>query len=975
MEMNMHLPQTVNSEIELRNLSTVTQLLVSSEDSAPFVGIYQDALVGAYRMTRDDVNITKKEFMHLMMFHDKFDGILPEPSGKDEFGNPLWKGRDLVSKILPPKLSIYRENKPLPGMASNEKNDKIVIENGVLKSGQLSKGLISGAGGALHHIIYLDQTPDDARDFIDRITRITNNWLLQTGFSIGAKDMISSKGAKEEVRTLIEEAFSKINEKTRLVSSGLLDAQLGKTVREQFEQEVIQILQSVGMESIKKVLPEISNDNAIINMVNAGSKGKPENIQQIMCALGQQSLNGGRIPENYRDRCLPHFQKYDLSPASHGFIVNNFINGMEPTEFFFSQCAGREGVIDTAIKTASTGYTQRKLMKGLEDAKIHYDNTVRNINEHIIQFLYGDDGLDPRFIEKQKLNIYGFSDEMMQKKYKLSDAELKSVLTTDAFKKYQKEEKKMLDEEYQTLTTLRSELRYKYLKKKATEDVALPVNIKRLITTTINRFELSKLKKVDMTPKYVYDKIADLCQKLPIAYRLKKTDINEVEMNACYLMTALIRTHLSVKQVIVEYNLTKDALDFICDTIYRKFIMSIAPAGFMAGPVAAQSIGHPITQATLNTFHLAGVASASKKTRGIGRITELLSLSKKIKTEITTLYLTPEYESNREKAIKIGANIEHCLLNELVSKSDIYFDPNDKKTVVKSDEQFIKDYYKYSMDDETMEGLSNWVIRFTIDKESLIYEQIRMREIKKRLQDYNKNMHIIYTDDNAKELVIRIRVNPVKLMEKQNDEFNAIREYESELLENVVIKGIENIKDAEIVPHKDTVFNEKGELVTNNNWKILTNGCNLMKVYGVNGIDYSRSTSNNIHEIFEVLGIEAARNILLEQFIENNIETNYHHLSLLIDSMTYRGYLMSIDRHGINRSDIGPIARASFEETTEQLVNASMWAEMDNLNGVSANVLLGRMHKGGTGAFDVYLNEKMLGNAKELDEDIESKFD
>lgn len=968
-EMNLHLPQNIESSAELRNLSAVTKLLVSSEDSAPFIGIFQDSLVGSYRLTRDDVRLTKKQMMNLLMYHDEFNGVLPEPIEKDTAGNPLWSGRQIISLILP-KINMYKENKPLPGIPKNDKNDKIIIENGELVSGQLSKSVISASAGALHHIIYLDATPEQSRDFLDRITRISNNWLLYSGFSIGAKHMVTPKQAIKPIEDAIGLAFSKVNEKIKLVNKGLLDAQLGKTVAEQFEQEVFSILQGVSMESIKSVLPYIDQDNSILNMISAGSKGKAENIQQIMCTLGQQALNGGRIPMNFKDRTLPHFQKYDVSPAAKGFISNSFFTGMEPIEFFMSQVAGREGSIDTAVKTASTGYTQRKLMKGMEDGKVHYDNTVRNINNQIIQFMYGDDGLDPRYIERQKMNLYIFNNETLINKYKLSLNELKENLTPKAFKEFQ-QGKFDLEAEYKTLYNYREELRNNYFKGKDNDDIQLPVNIKRLLDITKNKFGLNKIKKCELTPQFIYENINKLVEELPVYYKLKKEDINDIEINACYLFKILILSNLSVKQVICDYHLTKEAFEYILDTIRRKFNYAIVTPGFMAGPVAAQSIGHPITQATLNTFHLSGVASASKTTRGIGRITELLSLSHKVKTEVTTLALTEEFRTQREKSMKIGANIKYTVLGELVSRSYIYFDPTDKNTNIQEDTKLIQDFIKYNMDEEIIDGMSNWIIRYEIDKESLIYEQVRMRDIKKKLYEYNRNISVIYSDDNADKLIIRIRVNPTKLLEKENDEFKAIRLYEQELLENVVIKGIPNISDVEIVPSKNIVFDEKGEMITQNNWGIMVNGFNLMKLFGVNGIDYTKSYSNNIHEIYQVLGVEAARIALLKELVDSGVETNYHHLTVLIDTMTYRGYLMSIDRHGINRSDISPFARASFEETTEQLVNASMFAELDNINGVSANIMLGKMHKGGTGAFDVLINEKYFNNSQ----NIEDKFD
>lgn len=983
--MNMHIPQTRLSEVELKKISSVVRLIVSSQNSAPFVGIRQDALVAAYMMTRDGIMINRKNMMNLLMFHDGFQGNLPEPEypkGK-EYSEDFWSGRQLVSMILP-NINITGQNSVIMGITPNEKDTKVVIRDGKIITGQLANTVIGGKPGSLHHLIYLDYSPEESKNFLDRMNRIANNWLLTQGFTVSARDVRALPEAKEPIQDVLKNTFAKIKEKVDLVSKGLLEAKLGNTPAEQYEEDVYgitgiddQILKIVtplldkpyqnfkDFPSSNKEQKESYHGNAVVNMITSGSNATPDKLKQIVGVVGQQALAGKRIPMNYKNRCLPHFHKYDIGPQARGFIVNSFIRGMEPVEFFFSQTSGREGVIDTSIKTASSGYIQRKLMKGMEDLRIHYDNTIRNTNGQIVQFLYGADGLDPRYIEKQKLFLYSMSNEAVEKKYFMSDAELKEIGVKKGYD-FKKEVQEMIE--------LRDSLRNVYLKIKNTEDVDLPVNIRRLIENTKSLFKCGKNTKTDLTPEMVRSKVNKLLQEIPEAYR-NKDDITYIELSATIFFQALVKMFLGVKPVIYEHRLTSEAFDYILDNIKRKFTFAVAPPGYAAGPVAAQSIGEPITQGTLNTFHFSGTASASKTTQGIPRTSELLSLSKKLKLEITTLALTDEIKYNREKAYKIGANVQFCVLSEVVGSSDIFYDPDDKKSVVEEDQKFINDFLKYNLEEDIPEGLAGWVIRYTIDKEALIYQQVRMRDIKKRIQEYNKNIFLMYTDDNADKLVIRIRINPIKLLEKESDLYKAIRNFEGELLNNVVIKGVENISDVEVVAQKENVFDASGVMNTMSTWILKTNGLNLMKLFGQYGIDYQNSYSNDPHEVNAVLGIEAARTLLINELIVADVKTNYHHLSLLVDTMTSRGYLMSIDRHGINRSDIGPIARSSFEETTEQLVNASVWSEVDTLKGVSANIMLGRIPPVGTGAFDVLFDEKYSKKSKTMDEVLEDKFD
>lgn len=983
--MNAHLPQTRLSEVELKKISSVVRLIVSSQNSAPFIGIRQDALVAAYMMTRDGIMINRKNMMNLLMFHDGFQGNLPEPEyqkGK-EYSEDFWSGRQLVSLILP-NINITGKNTVIMGITPNEKDTKVLIRDGKIITGQLANTVIGGKPGSIHHLIYLDYAPEESKNFLDRMNRIANNWLLTQGFTVSARDVRSLPEANEPIKEILKTTFAKIKEKIDLVSRGLLESKLGNTPAEQYE-EVVYGITGIDDQILKVITPlldkpyskikdfpmsykeqkESYHGNAVVNMITSGSNATPDKLKQIIGVVGQQALAGKRIPMNYKNRALPHFQKYDIGPEARGFIANSFIQGMEPYEFFFSQTAGREGVIDTSIKTASSGYIQRKLMKGMEDLRIHYDNTIRNTNGQIVQFLYGADGLDPRYIEKQQLFLYSMSNEAVEKKYSMTDSELKEIGIKKGFD-FKKEVEEMIE--------LRDSLRNVYLKIKNSEDVDLPVNIRRLLENTKSLFKITKDTKTDLKPEAVKQKVKKLLDEIPEAFRHKE-DVTYIELSAIVFFQALVRMFLGVKPVIYEHRLTSEAFDYIIDNIKRKFTFAVAPPGYAAGPVAAQSIGEPITQGTLNTFHFSGTASASKTTQGIPRTSELLSLSKKLKLEITTLALTDDIKYNREKAYKIGANIQFCILSEVVGSSDIYYDPDDSKTVVSEDQKFINDFMKYNLEEEAPEGLANWVIRYTIDKEALIYQQVRMRDIKKRIQEYNKNIFLIYTDDNADKLVIRIRINPIKLLEKESDLYKAIRNFEGELLNNVVIKGVENISDVEVVAQKENVFDESGSMITKDTWILKTNGLNLMKLFGQYGINYQNSYSNDPHEVNAVLGVEAARTLLINELIGADVKTNYHHLSLLVDTMTSRGYLMSIDRHGINRSDIGPIARSSFEETTEQLVNASVWSEVDTLKGVSANIMLGRIPPVGTGSFDVLFNEKYAKKTKTVDEVLEDKFD
>ena len=437
------------------------------------------------------------------------------------------------------------------------------------------------------------------------------------------------------------------------------------------------------------------------------------------------------------------------------------------------------------------------------------------------------------------------------------------------------------------------------------------------------------------------------------------------EMNI--MLRCMIYSYLSPKRLIKELKINVITFDYIINMIKLKFKNSFIPVGEMVGAIAAQSIGEPATQMTLNTFHFAGVGSKSNVTRGVPRLKELLHISKNIKSPSVTIYLKENIALDRIKVQEVANRMELTVLKDLVTSSSIYYDPNDKNTNIEDDDVFM-DVYKVFNEIEPIEEENDnkWVLRLELSRKQLMDKNISMEDIHHAIfSNYEKIGY--YSDDNAEKIIFRIRLN---IDNKKNDErdIEYIKNFESNVL-NLVVKGIDKINKITLRQDIDNVAFENGEYKNKKQWILDTDGTNLVSILSDTSVDSTRTYSNDLNEVHKTLGIDAARQLLFKEINEvidfSGNYVNYRHLALLCDFMTNKGILMSIDRFGINRDmDIGPLAKCSFEETTEQIFKAAIFGERDNLDGVSANIMMGQLIPSGTGNTKILLDEMKLLNVK-----------
>ena len=911
-EMNMHVPQSIASATELRYIASVLRNIISPRTNSPIIQLFQDTMTGAYRISQPGVKVPEPIAMNIL-------ARLKLPFVRKGVS---WTGSELISAAFP--MMNYK--------------GRINLKNGQLEEGNiLQKGGVSG----LLHVVYTDFGPERCGQLINDIQSIVTQYNLYTGFSVGTSDLIANQPTREFVAEQLKKGRDRVAEILSAVHSGQFVNLQGLSDGAQLEDDISSALKEVAASINTKVIGSLDKANRIVQMVDSGSKGGEQNITQMVALLGQQLIEGKRVQYTLQDRTLPHFARYDDGVESRGFVQHSFVDGLMPAEFFYHAQAGREGLIDTAVKTSDTGYIQRRLMKSMEDQHVEHDGTVRNVTGSVIQFVYGEDGVDTVAVESQTCELALMTLENIYKEYALTPEDVNPFMTSTVTETPDMVEELIADREM----FVRSVFRFR-----KNDTVLAPVHLKRLIT----KYENPYSTKTDLTPAYVVSALNGFMKTFPY---------NKV-------FHTLLRYYLAPKKAIVTHRLSQALFDELMRDIRYRYIKSQTHAGEMVGALAAQSIGEPTTQLTLNTFHSAGTAKANA-TSGVPRIEELLSASANPKRPGNTVYLRPDISSDQDATISKMKEIQRTTLRDITKSVRIYYDPPANGTVVEEDMDILALYQEFTVaQGDNCE--SPWIMRLELnDAEQAARNILDLTEVVTKLKNEKalKIINCIHSDNSAKKLILRISfdANVVKNP-------TMLRFLEDKVLDTV-LTGVHGVGGVHLRKVKnELVYDEKVAGYSQKEQYVLdVDGTNLYQLMVFPGVDGTRTFSNDIHEINDVFGIEAARLAIFEECSEVFVQekVNYHHLSVLVDSMTFSGRIVAVNRFGMNKNETGVLARSSFEETSKNMFNAAMGAEFDTMRGVSANIMFGQKPPCGTGFVDILVDESRLPDG--LDEQPEDK--
>ena len=871
-EMNLHMPQTYITKSEIQNIMAVPKNIVSGQSNRPVIGIVQDSLLSCSKLSNDTTVISRETFMNLYL---KIRRPL-QPIDFKKTTKSSFTGKELINIIIPQLFNFTRKN---------NFGETVLITNGNYVSGRLCKKSLGTSEGGIIHLIWLLHGSQSASNFISDIQYICNAWILTHGFTIGISDAFTTKATHKKVLDALSSAEERVNQIIEVSSDS--DNPL-------FENKINQVLNNAMSNSGRCVQEDIKVSNNIHQMVCGGSKGSMINIAQIMGLVGQQNVCGKRISFGYVGRSMPHFTKNDRSSTARGFVKNSYLQGLEPHEFFYHAMGGREGIIDTAVKTSETGYIERRLIKAMEDLTVAQDLSIRNSIGDILQYIYGEDGMDASKLIHQEFDILQNEDD-----YKL--------------KGYTK--KQEIDIISDVMHTIK-----KYHSTKQRIKFKSPIILDHLIMNISPNKKCIKRSKIFDLVKETVDRLIPL----PIFNESGSCVSNIINSNASLFIRGLMWSKLNTKAV---SNMKVSESDFVklLKSVERMYISARVTPGEMMGTISAQSLAEPVTQLTLNSFHFSGI-SAKSITLGVPRFKELINVAKTIKSPSMTIHLNENQDLE-----SVASSLESCLLRDLVIRTQVLHTQSPS-------------FYDQIPDDFNSEWCP-MCICYTIDQDSLTNRGLSLLDLSVKLTEmYDGDLKVSHNSENIRPLVITI--TPIFSNKVKTDELSdSVYDLSIKLKNRTVIKG----------------FNELSKIYINEDKTLDTDGICLQKILAQDYVDSSRTSCNHPLEILDVLGVEATRNTLLTE-IKKVLEfdggyVNYRHFACLVDTMTYRGNLMSITRHGINRGDTGPLMRCSFEETVDVLMDAAMFSERDHIRGVAEAITVGKLSKIGTGGFDIYVDD------------------
>lgn len=971
--MNIFAPQSLEAQIELEEIADLKLQIITPQSSAPIIAIQQDQLLGTWNLSQEYYNLNWRTAMNLLsgLELDKFQDIIK---------NKEYTGKEVYSYLIPPTINLLR---------GDPSNPKILVSNGIMKSGLLGEDALGvKKKNSLVQLVWDEYGADVTKRFIDNTTRLATDFNMHHGMSMGIGDLYIPDELYQQLRQMYNtKKLELLYEITELENNPDM------MTEELFENLTNSKLAVIRDDASKVIVSSTTRSNNAITMIDSGAKGKTLNLVQMIGCMGQIAYMGGRMPKNYNERTLPYFFKNDDRAEARGFAERPLARGLKLPEFIFHHLAAREGLIDITIRTATSGYVQRKLIKATEDMMVNYDGTVRNAVGRILQFQYGDSGADTVKQYEYNFKLMEMGNEEIKAKYSMDKAQLGKVKgwTESDNKEYVKK-----------ITEIRDKLRTSQIKSSIdfvtlTTTYFLPVNLNRILDTYRNDESLKGTPH--MEPKYIINMIGDILEPNNTRlYAMTEDDIknkNSIKYKDDQIAKTALKYALldlfAPSKCIFEYKLSKSQLDEIKKDIIKNFNKSIVEPGEMVGMIAAQSLGEPVTQMMLKSVHTSGIGGKGGTDIGVDTLIEVFSLSKNPKAPVMEIYFEKEYRSKKEYTNKIASYIKFTTIKDLRNKMDIYHEPEPDDF----DGFMVKDnvgepFYTYQANKQccanSIEGLP-WLLRIEFNKEKLLSKEVTLLDIKsqfcfawekrytdvkgmkrekKQAIDKITQISVQSNTDNDDVPVIHIRFDMTNFTQTTLIDFMDI------FVDDFKLKGmpgIDDVNSGKAFEERILSFdNEDKSIEKNTEYVIYTKGINMDTIKNIVGVDLTRTYCTDILAIYENFGIEASRNYIIRRIINvfkyNGSGVNYQHAQIFGDLMTQVGTLTSIDRHGLNKLDNDPLSRASFEKTVDQLITAAVFNEIDYMKSVSSRIMAGLCIKGGTGLCNLILDKDMLENSE-----------
>lgn len=718
-EMNLHVPQTEEAKTEAMQLMGVKHNIVTPKNGEPIISAIQDFVTASYLLSNLDHFYDKKSFVATCVGMLEPDTPFDIPSPAILKPEMLWTGKQVFNVLMrPSRLSNIRVNidahcrnfRKYYELLHNDLQDDsfLCIRNSEVMCGRMDKSTIgAGKKSSLFYVMYRDFGADAAAQAMNRLSKLCARWLSNQGFSVGISDVTPPPLLTDVKKEMVTRVFSDYIRFSQESKAGKLRRRAGLDDSETLEQEQVRVLSTVRTDISSVLTSQLSRKNSPMIMAMSGSKGSNVNVAQMAALLGQQDIEGKRVADGFQDRTLPHFAKHEGSAPSKGFVSNSFFSGLNPSEFFFHAIGGRVGLVDTAVKTAETGYMSRRLMKSLEDLSTQYDRTVRNSSANVVQFRFGDDDLDPVDMEAsaKPVDFERTYSHIEATTFNIEDIGLNTDqilrLTEDMLSKHapgfpggvstagkssaDAAGEQLIDQHQSTRVFLESIREFVNAKAASYDQIRSNKQVYGIASSFLP--DLGNISRPEKRKSDVLleDEPIELSRGSSTLRSGRSSETRTTNKVAGRNSTSKNKKRKSMANSLNDVAKvscqpsTKDRFELTCkisEKTLRTFLQSClekyerarVEPGHAVGAVGAQSIGEPGTQMTLKTFHFAGVAGMSL-TAGVPRIKEIINASKDISTPVITCRLERRNDLSIPESLAriVKGRIESLCLEDVTS--------------------------------------------------------------------------------------------------------------------------------------------------------------------------------------------------------------------------------------------------------------------------------------------------------------------
>jgi DNA-directed RNA polymerase II subunit RPB1 len=962
-QMNLIISAGVETRNELE-LSKVANWLISHTSSNPSIGQTDDSVIGCAELTRSGV-LFDKYHASLLFVNTTF---LPS---FDNFPSEGMSGRDCISLLLADtplnftRMAQWYDPHMAAHIAYDPDEIRVKIDRGRLVSGILDKKSIGkGANGGVYHVIANEYGCEKALEVIFNMQQAAIAYILQFGYSIGIMDLIIPDAAKKEIDGIAADIINNSRLITEELHNGEIIPPIGKTVEEFYEERQINTL-SIFEDFTEPILKAINTrTNNLFKLIQFGSKGKIDNMFNIMSAIGQKLINGDRIKQKFgRARTLPTFKRFDDSPEARGYITNSYLGGMTSTEYVFNAMAARFDLISKALSTSVTGEQNRKSIKNLESIITnHYRWAVKNNN--VIQFAYGEDFLDPRKVERVKFPTVMISDKAFAAYEHPDHPEAFQAMSRDRA-------------QYRKLFTAVENMNVKEL---MTDERRMPVAVERVVGDVLREHQSALTTPTAEVLAEMVATVDAFCTGVPYVLineiqEKRKTPIPPHISAAAWLLTMLVRSHLH-PNAMVAAKMTPTVLGIIIDKIRLRYSQALVDAGTAIGIIAAQSFSEPLTQYMLDAHHRSASGGTSKT--GMIAAKEILGAKEvaKLSAPAMLIPVLPEFAGNKAKVQEIANNIEVMRFRQFVTMWQVFVEKYGAPIHTKYEHEaaLIAEFNRLNPVLVPPRDLVKWCIRVLLNKTTLVLKNMSLELIITRLRDAFPDTYIVYTPENSKQIIIRIYM---KASMFKGTVATADVEAIGEAMLGGIIRGVDGITNTTVIKMIRNRVADDGSIQRDDNvWGITTTGTNMVGILANKFVDQQTVNTDAIQEIRAVLGIEAARQKVIQGLRGLVDICNHRHYTIYADEMTYTGAVTSIESSGLkSREKENRLLGIGFTAPIKQIADAGIDAAVNSVTGITAPLLVGSIPRIGTMYSTFHVNAEFVAkNVKKPDDMIDALF-